>query len=196
MKVDAPVGIRHFTVGTLPIEPWRNGGGITRTLHHRQTDGRTAWRVSIADITRNGAFSTFPGLDRRSVLIDGQRVLLRGEQLAWALESVGSTAAYPGELELSAELQGDSARLFNCMVDRERASMTLEVGSGPRGTLPTDGDTTLIVLQGRVDICLDGEPLGRLEREQGLVVEDRRGTLSVACGSAPALWVLTTFRTR
>lgn len=53
----------------LPPEPWKNGGGVTRTL---AVDGQAAvprWRVSIADIEQDGPYSRFPGYDRVSVVL-------------------------------------------------------------------------------------------------------------------------------
>ena len=62
--------------GLSPV-PWKNGGGVTRELASAPPDARSydvGWRVSIADITRSGSLSTFPGLDRVITLIDGSPV--------------------------------------------------------------------------------------------------------------------------
>ncbi|WP_115789647.1 HutD/Ves family protein [Arthrobacter silvisoli] len=62
-------------------EPWRNGGGVTRELasHPKAAsaqDGAWDWRVSIADVSKAGAFSTFPGMERVLTVIDGELLLL------------------------------------------------------------------------------------------------------------------------
>jgi environmental stress-induced protein Ves len=65
----------------LKPQPWRNGGGVTRELasHPRAAsaqDGVWDWRVSIADVTKAGDFSAFPGMERVLTVIDGELLLL------------------------------------------------------------------------------------------------------------------------
>jgi environmental stress-induced protein Ves len=69
----------------LKAQPWRNGGGVTRELaRHPRTpsvqnsadDTQWDWRVSIAEVTKAGAFSAFAGMDRVLTVIDGELLLL------------------------------------------------------------------------------------------------------------------------
>lgn len=65
----------------LRTEPWRNGGGVTRELaSHPQAasaqDGAWDWRVSIAELTKAGDFSPFPGMERVLTVIEGELLLL------------------------------------------------------------------------------------------------------------------------
>jgi environmental stress-induced protein Ves len=69
----------------LKAQPWRNGGGVTRELarHSRTPSGQNSaddttwdWRVSIAEVTKAGAFSAFAGMDRVLTVIDGELLLL------------------------------------------------------------------------------------------------------------------------
>ena len=68
----------------LKAEPWRYGGGVTRQLASRPSaaggedgqDGSWDWRVSIADVTRAGDFSPFPGMERLLTVIEGDLLLL------------------------------------------------------------------------------------------------------------------------
>lgn len=65
----------------LRAEPWRNSGGVTRELasHPKAAsaqDGAWDWRVSIAEVSKAGAFSVFPGMDRVLTVIDGELLLL------------------------------------------------------------------------------------------------------------------------
>ncbi|WP_284978123.1 HutD family protein [Arthrobacter sp. fls2-241-R2A-200] len=67
-------------------EPWRNGGGVTRELARHPAaasaqggstqDGSWDWRVSIAEVSTAGEFSTFPGMERVITIIDGELLLL------------------------------------------------------------------------------------------------------------------------
>jgi environmental stress-induced protein Ves len=65
----------------LKNEPWSNGGGMTRELaSHPQAasaqDGAWDWRVSIAELTKAGDFSPFPGMERVLTVIEGELLLL------------------------------------------------------------------------------------------------------------------------
>jgi environmental stress-induced protein Ves len=65
----------------LKNEPWRNGGGVTRELaSHPQAasaqDGAWDWRISIAELTKAGDFSPFPGMERVLTVIEGELLLL------------------------------------------------------------------------------------------------------------------------
>ncbi|NUP59285.1 MAG: HutD family protein [Pseudarthrobacter sp.] len=61
----------------LKAEPWRNGGGVTREIARQAApDGGWDWRVSIADVTRAGDFSPFPGMERVLTVVEGDLLLL------------------------------------------------------------------------------------------------------------------------
>lgn len=65
----------------LKSEPWRNRGGVTRELASHPLaasaqDGAWDWRVSIAELTKAGDFSPFPGMERVLTVIEGELLLL------------------------------------------------------------------------------------------------------------------------
>jgi environmental stress-induced protein Ves len=73
----------------LKAIPWRNGGGVTRELarhprtppaqgspHTAAPDDAWDWRVSLAEVSKAGAFSTFAGMDRVLTVVDGELLLL------------------------------------------------------------------------------------------------------------------------
>ena len=61
----------------LRAEPWRNGGGVTREIARQgAAGGGWDWRVSIADVTKAGDFSEFPGMERVLTVIEGDLLLL------------------------------------------------------------------------------------------------------------------------
>ncbi|BCW68539.1 hypothetical protein NicSoilB4_33020 [Arthrobacter sp. NicSoilB4] len=70
----------------LKAQPWRNGGGVTREVasHTASTssaespgpNGGWDWRVSIADVSKAGDFSAFPGMDRVLTVVEGELLLL------------------------------------------------------------------------------------------------------------------------
>jgi environmental stress-induced protein Ves len=134
----------------LPPEPWKNGGGVTRTLA-ADPDGR--WRVSIADIERDGPYSRFPGYDRVSVVLSGEGVTLQGEGVAVPLRP-REPAPFRGDDVLQSTLIGGAVRVLNLFVRRGEAVASVtcagvaagrcDVGGLP-GTLAGRTVTQLIV---------------------------------------------------
>jgi hypothetical protein len=59
-------------LASVPVEPWRNGGGVTQTL----ATNRTRWRVSLAQVERDGPYSRFDGVTRVSFVLRGNGVVL------------------------------------------------------------------------------------------------------------------------
>ncbi|MEK8052896.1 HutD family protein [Ideonella sp. DXS22W] len=72
-------GWQWLAVDPVPPEPWRNGGGRTRTLFTWPGGGGADWqlRVSVADIERDGPFSAFDGVRRGFAVLQGAGVQLQ-----------------------------------------------------------------------------------------------------------------------
>ncbi len=125
----------------LPPEPWKNGGGVTRTL---TADPAGRWRVSIADIERDGPYSRFPGFDRVSVVLAGEGVMLQGEGVSAALQP-REPAAFGGDALLQSTLVGGPVQVLNLFVLRG-AAVALVTCSGAAsgcwevGSLPVGAD--------------------------------------------------------
>ena len=84
-------------------QAWRNGGGITRELFAWPAGPLWRWRVSVADITQDGPFSAYEGIDRWFAVIQGAGVRL------------GLPGASPLPLHRdSAPLSFDGAEAPNC----------------------------------------------------------------------------------
>ena len=74
--------ITYFDYATLPVTPWKNGAGATREIIAvPSVDAPFLWRASIATLQADGPFSPFPGVDRTIVLLAGQPLRLRGEEI-------------------------------------------------------------------------------------------------------------------
>ncbi len=71
-----------FQLSTLPVTPWKNGGGETREIICVPApDAPFLWRASIATLQADGPFSPFPGVDRVITLLAGQPLRLCGENI-------------------------------------------------------------------------------------------------------------------
>ena len=58
--------------------PWRNGGGVSHEIAwHAEED----WRLGLAEIVRDGAFSDYAGFDRTLTIGQGQGLWLNAHAL-------------------------------------------------------------------------------------------------------------------
>jgi uncharacterized protein len=98
-------------------QPWKNGRGVTYEIARWPVgDGDFDVRASVAEVTMAGAFSTFPGHVRYSVLLAGGPIgLAIGDDTRW-LRSIGDAAVLDGDAEISALLPSAAARLLNLIV--------------------------------------------------------------------------------
>ncbi|MEO8487471.1 MAG: HutD family protein [Betaproteobacteria bacterium] len=111
--------------------PWRNGGGRTAEIASWPPgDDGFAWRVSIADIERDGPFSSWPGVDRTFVLLDGEGVVLAHDEVEVRMLLHHEPYRFSGDDACSCRLVGGLARAYNLMVRRDRAHATLVVADG------------------------------------------------------------------
>lgn len=104
---------------------WRNGGGVTRELLAWPSAIDWQLRISVAEITRDGAFSEFPGTDRWLAVVEGQGVVLRIGARREVPDLDGAPLHFDGAVAPYAELQGGATRDLNLMVRRHagRAEM-------------------------------------------------------------------------
>jgi environmental stress-induced protein Ves len=138
-----------------PAQPWRNGGGTTRELlawpalaaappgpagdsSVRSSGSAMPWqlRVSVADITRDGPFSAFPGVGRAFAVLEGPGVVL---DFATAPDAGMPPGAHPaGTMRLTpadAAITFDGAQAPGCqLIDgptRDLNLMVLESAGRP-----------------------------------------------------------------
>lgn len=101
----------------LKPQPWRNGGGVTRELVSHPLaasaqDGVWDWRVSIADLTKAGDFSPFPGMERVLTVVEGELLLLNVGGSEHPLEKY-RPFRFSGEAASSATLPTGDIRNLN-----------------------------------------------------------------------------------
>ncbi len=102
---------------------WKNGGGWTTELavSPRDADGDFDWRVSIAEIESDGAFSTFPHCDRHIALLEGNGMRLEFDAAQPALlERRLQFVAFAGEWKTYGSLLDGPVRDFNVIARRDR----------------------------------------------------------------------------
>lgn len=125
----------RLAVDALVPRPWKNGGGVTREIaaFPSQAGGQDFdWRVSVADITANGPFSRFDGIDRQIVLLSGAGVRLaaRDGSFDHTLDAPCRPFAFAGETPVQATLLGGASRDLNVMTRRGRYRAVVTAATG------------------------------------------------------------------
>jgi hypothetical protein len=113
-------------------ERWRNQLGWTREILRLDAAARPVdgddwdWRLSIAEIEQDAAFSAFPGIERELVLLSGNGLRLRfddGE--LHELHPPHDKLRFAGERGVHGELVDGTTHDFNLMWRRERVQAQL-----------------------------------------------------------------------
>ncbi len=119
-------GPRVIPANDYRRERWRNQLGWTREIARCGDSDDWSWRLSIAEIERDAAFSQFSGVDRELVLLVGNGLRLRfddGE--AVELLPPHEKHRFAGERAVSGELLDGPTHDFNLMWRRDRVQAEL-----------------------------------------------------------------------
>jgi len=108
--------------GLTPV-PWKNGGGSTIEIAIGPNEAGFDdfdWRVSLATIAEDGAFSQFPGVDRTLALVDGHGMTLQIDGEPALISQAEPVVAFDGSSEVQARLNRGPTLDFNVMSRSER----------------------------------------------------------------------------
>jgi len=150
------MSIVPFERNTLAPIAWKNGGGQTREIVRMPADSSLEtfeWRASIAEVSADGPFSTFVGVDRIVVLLTGDGVHLRSSdgRIDHRLGDALVPFAFAGESSIAASVIGGASSDFNVMTRRAttRAEARVVVASE---TLVECSAGVLFAARGRWDV--------------------------------------------
>ncbi|MDC7336936.1 HutD/Ves family protein [Streptomyces lydicus] len=156
--------------------PWSNGGGVTREVAaHPPGAGwdSFAWRVSLADVGRDGPYSPLPGVRRILTVVEGGGLELTVDGTRHLLADRYRPFAFPGGAATDCRLLAGPVVNLNVMLRDGRAAATVETVRGTR-TLPPlrpadpDSDVpdalVVVALQGSALLAAAGRPPVRLGR--------------------------------
>lgn len=128
--------------------PWKNGGGVTREIA-ASPEGAPLddfdWRVSLADVTADGPFSSFPGVDRTLTVVEGagMDLMVGGEH--HIVDEQYWPHDFPGDLETDGRLLGGPVVNLNVMYRRDRTAAEVAVVRGTLRLQAPEGGTVLAV---------------------------------------------------
>jgi environmental stress-induced protein Ves len=104
---------------------WKNGGGTTRELVAWPQANDWLWRMSVAEVTQNGPFSRFEGVDRWFSVLEGDGVALSTHGERHRLTADSAPLRFDGGLATDCELLGGPTRDFNLMTRAGAATATM-----------------------------------------------------------------------
>ncbi|MBA2965041.1 MULTISPECIES: HutD family protein [Ramlibacter] len=119
--------MRILRIDEIPSMPWKNGKGSTRLV----AEG-PGWRISVARVGRDGAFSMFKGTWRHSVVIAGGPVELLREGGPAVLLKRGVATRYPGDVAWTSRLRGPPAAIVNIFTEERVCAAVLQRGQQVR----------------------------------------------------------------
>jgi environmental stress-induced protein Ves len=149
------------------------------------------WRLSIANVDAAGAFSTFAGIDRTLVLLEGAGMRLNeANGRVHALHAPLAMASFAGETPIDATLVDGPTRDFNVMVRRDRARATVQAHRREARFVPADDVTIIFCVQGEIAVALNGEARFTLQPDDTLRLDASTAReCVVTCVKPEASWL-------
>ena len=154
--------------------PWKNGGGrTTEILSHPPHAALDAfdWRVSVADVAKNGPFSRFGGIDRTIVMISGAGMRLDGDGHAALLGAPFEPYSFDGDDTIACTLVDGPVRDFNLMLRRGRASGGVVVAREAATTIVPARFRLSYAAAGAHECLFAGHPPVHVAADHALLIE-------------------------
>jgi len=164
--------------------PWANRSGVTHEVAICPSDAGFAdfdWRISLADISVDGDFSSFVGVERVLVLIEGEGMNLTLDGETQYLEPL-SPVYFSGESVVSCTLPHGPTRDLNVMCRRERVACVVDILHGLsliRAAVEPGETLWLGVLTG--SWVTDTEPALSLEPRDFIRIDGRASLIGQGC---------------
>ncbi len=143
------MALTYLKNGSYDRKPWKNGGGITEDVWlHPQGAGHDGFdiRLSLAEISQDGPFSSFPGIDRTITLVGGDPFVLEFDDGTRRAMVHLEPFSFDGVLTPDSRLDGEPSRDFNVMTRRGRWSHEVAIhrDGGSFTIFPPHGGITIV----------------------------------------------------
>ncbi|MEU3465226.1 HutD family protein [Streptomyces sp. NPDC006733] len=150
---------RILRAGDRVPTPWSNGGGVTREITADPPGaglGDFDWRVSLADVVRDGPYSALPGVDRIITVVDGAGMVLTIDGDARPPVLPLHPFAFPGDAATGCRLTGGPLVNLNVMTRRGLAAAMVGIVDGTHtAKVPEHRSVLLVALDDGVAFALD-----------------------------------------
>lgn len=180
--------IRILRSGDYVTRPWKNGGGITRDIMVSPPGASLDtfdWRLSLAQVDRDGPFSRFDNVDRTLVLLSGAMTLRERDRRIDLARN--EPFAFEGERAIEASVGGGPTLDFNVMTRRGRVRHTARRESfSERTAFDASTGSTVALFALERGLVVDGEPL---DLHDTAIIAAQRVSVAAAASGASALVV-------
>ncbi|MTH80186.1 HutD/Ves family protein [Paracoccus aestuariivivens] len=167
-------------------KPWKNGRGETvEVAVYPQGAGLHdfGWRVSMAGVVEDGAFSIFSGVDRTLAVLTGNGIELQIKGMASELLTPDShPLSFPADVACSARLGNGPISDLNIMTRRGLYRHRLD-----RNTVTSGSDFRLILATGAVTVALGGTAY-RLDALDAIYCDGPEASLPL--GPIAGVWLI------
>lgn len=195
---------RVLRFADTPLQPWRNGSGITRQLAvWPPMSGGNAfgWRISAAEVTEAGRFSDWSGFDRELWITQGPGIRLTdpADGTVTTLRR-GERLDFPGERRYACALLGGPVRDLNVMLKRGCGTLQSTLVRGDAAWPLVPGHHILYCAAGSARVLAAGQSIATLSTGDALhLVPDTGGTqprVSIVAGHAATECIAIHLQTR
>jgi environmental stress-induced protein Ves len=166
--------------------PWKNGGGTTRDIVVSPAGASLDtfdWRLSFAQVDRDGPFSRFDNVDRTLVLLSGAMTLHERDRRIDLVRN--EPFAFAGERAIEATVGGGATVDFNVMTRRGRANHIARRESfSKQSNIATRAGRTIVLFVLERGLIVDGE---RLDAHDTAIVNAERVSVETVADSVAAL---------
>lgn len=152
-------------------QPWKNGAGITREVAvfpPRCGLESFDWRVSIADVSEDGPFSIFPGVDRTIIILSGEGIALEVAGRSSRLRPGEAPYSFPADQPAGCALLGGPVVDLNVMSRRGEIAHSVTGISLPQTITVEEGVLVWIKRTGRVTGPQGTFEMGRMDAIKAL----------------------------
>ena len=177
--------------------PWKNGLGVTQEIDKLNVDGKEGfvWRLSIAAVDKDGAFSHFEGYQRNISVLAGNGMTLDVDGKSSGVLRAFESYAFSGDADTSAVLVDGKISDFNLIYDPCFVNAKVDWCDVAEGVSSIVGaHTTVFILAGtdKTEIKIDDSifNLGKWDVLR-IKTEDCSSKLSIAAHNTAKVGIVT-----
>jgi environmental stress-induced protein Ves len=184
-----------------PVQPWKNGGGVSRLIAAAPAGAgydAVEWHVSRPTIAATGPFSHLPGLDRQFMTVAGRGVVLHcrgdGADFAHRVDAPLAPFAFRGDWDVHCELIDGPVEVLNVMTRRGRAAAVVDVhalAATPTMVRKAAAETLIAFCPAGPVTAYGAWGTASLERDDAVLVDEPAAAeIALAAGDAASLPVV------
>ncbi|MBL1102401.1 HutD family protein [Streptomyces sp. 205] len=148
MPTDGPARARLLPAADHATLTWKNGGGTTREIAHFPSGAGMddfIWRISLAEVRKDGPFSEFGQVDRILTMVDGAGMELTVDGHKRLIDTRYVPHALSGDAPTACRLLDGKVVNLNVMWRRGQAQVSVAIVRGCRALSVAVGAQSLVV---------------------------------------------------